>query len=325
MNVVVTHWLHAEVLTYLQQFANVHHPTKPGEIWSRKRIVKEAANADALVTCMADAVDDAFLQACPQLKIIAATLKGYDSYDVDACTKHGVWLTNVPDMIIPPTAELALSLALGIMRNVRQGDEIVRSGNFAGWRPRQYGTSLSGSAVGLVGMGALGKSIAQLLSPFGLSQSLYFDLEERMDMKTWTKVELRDLLINCDLIIVSLPLNPSTHHLINSEVLSHIRTSTYLVNIGRGSVVDETAILEALTSERLAGYAADVFEFEDWAVKSRPKIVSKELRQHPRTLFTPHLGSNPDSVRKAMSMSAAEQVGLVMQGETPIYAVNNIK
>lgn len=329
MKILVTHWVHEEVRQYLQAFADVHAPTTYGEVWPRERILLEAADAHAIITCMADTVDEAFLNSCPFLRILAATLKGYDNYDVEACTQHGVWLVTVPDIIIPPTAELAVSLALGIMRNIRQGDEMVRQGEFVGWRPLLYGKSLSGAMVGLFGIGNLGQAIARLLGPFNISGLLYVDQNEQdapgdISGLPWRRVELPTLLRSCDLIIIALPLLDSTHHLIDAAALKHLRSGTYMVNVGRGSVVDETAVLAALSSGLLSGYAADVFEFEDWALDSRPNAISKALRCHPRTLFTPHLGSAVDSTRNEMSMKAAEQVRSALLGERPEYAVNNI-
>ncbi|KAK4503292.1 hypothetical protein PRZ48_006720 [Zasmidium cellare] len=330
MKVIITHWVHEEVTTFLRFFAEVKAPTASGEVWPKDRVLQEAADADAVITSMADSVDEAFLKACANLKIVAATLKGYDNYDVEACTRHGVVLTIVPDIIIPPTAELAVSLALGIIRNVRQGDETVRSGEFTAWRPLHYGMSLCGATVGFIGMGNLGQAIAQLLSPFGIARMLYYDQSEQDPPEHWTgpaweKVDLRTVLSSCDICIVSLPLTSSTHHLLDGQALKGLRSGAYMVNIGRGSVLDENAVLDALNERRLAGYAADVFEFEDWALPSRPKEISAALRQHPRTLFTPHLGSAVDSLRREMSMKAAEQVRAVLAGETPEFAVNTAK
>lgn len=330
MKVVVTHWVHQEVVNFLETFAQVRSPPGQGEVWPRDKILIEAVDAEGIITCMADSIDDSFLKDCPHLKIIAATLKGYDNYDVEACIRHGVLLTIVPDIIIPPTAELAVSLALGIIRNVRQGDEMVRQGDFTAWRPVHYGMSLSGATVGFVGMGNLGHAIARLLTPFGIVEMLYYDQSERIPPQhwngpAWRRVELQSLLSSCDLCIVSLPLVSSTHHLLDAEELKELRPGTYMVNVGRGSVVDESAVLQALNAGKLAGYAADVFEFEDWAVTSRPIAIPEALRKHPRTLFTPHLGSAVDHVRIQMSMKAAEQVRSVLFGEKAEFAVNSVR
>src|ERR1700721_1130776 len=109
---------------------------------------------------MPDALDEPFLQSCPNLKIVAAALKGCDNFDIEACTRLGIWFTIVPDLLTEPTAELALALMLGLSRNVLSGDRLIRSGEFQGWRPLLYGTGLAGSTVGIIGYGAVGRHLA---------------------------------------------------------------------------------------------------------------------------------------------------------------------
>src|SRR5262245_66615006 len=113
---------------------------------------------------MTDAVDEAFLQQCPSLRIVACALKGADNFDAEACTRRGVWLTIVPDLLTEPTAELALGLAIALARNVLVADRTVRIGAFQGWRPRLYGASLDGSTVAILGAGRAGRAVALKLA-----------------------------------------------------------------------------------------------------------------------------------------------------------------
>jgi phosphonate dehydrogenase len=112
--------------------------------------------------------------SCPRLRVVAATLKGYNNLDAEACSRYGVWLTVVPDTIIAPTAELAIGLVIGLMRKIPQSDARVRDGGFAGWRPELYGASLSGATVGIMGMGQLGQAIARRLAGFD-AELVYYD------------------------------------------------------------------------------------------------------------------------------------------------------
>ena len=109
---------------------------------------------------MADRVDEAFLAGCPGLQVVSATLKGYDNLDAEACARHGTWLTILPDLLTVPAAELAVGLTIGIMRRVAEADRYIRSGAFAGWRPRFYGSALAGATAGIVGMGQVGQAVA---------------------------------------------------------------------------------------------------------------------------------------------------------------------
>lgn len=129
--VVLTHWVHPEIVELLREKADVvvnpDRKTLPREV-----LLKRAKEADALMAFMPDCIDEAFLKACPKLKVIGAALKGYDNFDVNACTRQGVWLTIAPDLLTIPTAELTVGLVLAVTRNMLAGDNHVRSGQFRG-------------------------------------------------------------------------------------------------------------------------------------------------------------------------------------------------
>ena len=323
--VVVTHWVHPEVVSYLARFAEPRVPSAAEGIWPGARVAELAATADGLITCMADTVDDGFLAHCPRLRVISATLKGYDNFDAGACTRRGVWLTILPDLLTVPTAELAVALILGLIRQLGPADRYVRSGQFTGWRPQFYGTGLAGATVGIAGMGQLGQAIARRLAGFE-AQIVYSD-ERRLDVRTEQALSvschsLEQIAEISDVLITALPLTSRTRHLINADLIRRMHPGAFIVNVGRGSVVDEEAIADALDSGCLGGYAADVFAMEDWMLAGHPAAISDRLLRHPRTLFTPHLGSAVDDVRLQMSLQAARQIRQVLDGMRPDHAVN---
>lgn len=323
--VVVTHWVHPEVADYLSAFCDAAVPSREEGVFAPERVAGLAADADGLIACMADRVDDAFLDGCPRLRVVSATLKGYDNFDADACARRGIWLTVVPDTIIAPTAELAIGLTIGLMRNVTAGDARVRGGGFEGWRPQLYGAGLSGAAVGILGMGQLGQAIARRLAGFEATLS-YYD-ERRLDSPAEQDLpvsfrSLDEVAATSDVLIAALPLTARTRHLVGAALLPRTRPGVFVVNVGRGSVVDEDAIADALVSGHVAGYAADVFGMEDWLLPGHPPGIPARLLEHPRTLFTPHLGSAVDNVRRRMSLQAARQVRQVLDGLRPDHAVN---
>jgi phosphonate dehydrogenase len=324
--VVVTHWVHPEVAAYLREFSSPVVPSQEPGVWPAARVLELASDAEGLIACMADRVDEAFLAGCPRLRIVAATLKGYDNFDAAACARRGVWLTIVPDSIIPPTAELAVGLAIGIMRRVGEADRAIRAGGFEGWRPRLYGSGLAGATAGIVGMGDLGQSIARVLRALG-SRIVYADprplgRSQERELAA-SRLGLGQLVSVSDVIVVAVPLTPSTRGLLGPDVLRLARPGAFLVNVGRGSVVDEEAVADALEENRLGGYAADVFAMEDWALPGRPAEIPPRLLHHPRTLFTPHLGSAVTGIRRAMSLTAARQVRQALGGQRPDHAVND--
>lgn len=325
--VVLTHWVHPEIIELLREKAEV--VANPGrKTLPREVLLERAKDADALMAFMPDCIDEAFLKACPRLKIIAAALKGFDNFDVDACTRHGVWLTIAPDLLTIPTAELTVGLVLGITRNMLEGDRHIRSGQFAGWRPELYGLGLYGRTAGIAGLGLVGRAVAERLKGFGMNLvysdeiSLPPDEEEQLGL---TKVTFSGLLDSSDIVIPLLPLTDRTFHLFDRNALARMKKGSYLVNACRGSVVDEMAVVESLEKRHLAGYAADVFEMEDWIRPDRPRSIPKALLENTaQTFFTPHLGSAVDDVRIEIERYCARSIFQALDGKIPEGKVNDI-
>lgn len=309
--VVITHWVHDEVLRLLEGSCTVI-PNTSHETLPRSEILRRSHAADGLMAFMPDRIDEEFLAGCPRLKVIGAALKGYDNFDVEACQRRGILFSNVQELLTEPTAELAVALLLGVGRTILTGDSQVRSGQFKGWRPVLYGKGVAGSTVGIVGMGAIGQAVARRLRGFRC-HLLYSDphpVEQEVHTSLGlTRLPLDELLSQSNFIVLTVPLTPQTRHIINSEALAGIKRGAYLINVGRGSVVDESAVSDALVSGQLDGYAADVFEFEDWARDDRPLAINPALlANRGNTLFTPHLGSAVDSVRREIALEAARMI-----------------
>jgi phosphonate dehydrogenase len=323
--VVITHWVHSEVIAFLSQRCEVIQNTTR-ETLPREEILKRAGDAHAIMVFMPDLVDEDFLFNCPKLKIIACALKGYDNFDVDACTRRGIWVSIVPDLLTTPTAELAIGLLIGLTRRMLEGDSFVRSGKFNGWRPELYGAGLAGRTLGIIGMGAVGQAIARRLVGYEMNV-IYSDpiplAKEKEDAVGLTRVSLTDLLAYSDFVVPLLPLNPETMHLINTTTISQMKPGSFLINACRGSVVNEQDVADALASGHLAGYAADVFEMEDWARTNRPHHIPQELLDNGKqTFFTPHLGSAVDNVRREIAMEAALNILQALNGKMPQGAIN---
>lgn len=323
--VLITHWVHEPVIEFLRQRCEVVANQTRGT-WSREQVLTEAQRSDAMMAFMPDTVNDAFLAECPRLKIVAAALKGPDNFDIKACTRRGVWFTLVPDLLTVPTAELAIALLLGLTRRVLEGDMHVRSGEFQGWRPELYGTGMTGRTAGIIGMGAVGRAIAIRLAAFGVNV-IYAD-PDAVKLPPGVVAEHTDfetVVAQSDFLLPLTHLNRDTYHMIGARALATMRRGSYLINVGRGSLVDEAAVAAFLTAGHLAGYAADVFELEDWALESRPRVVHPQLLDNrARTLFTPHIGSAVDEVRQQIAMEAAYNIVEALEGRRPRGAMNNI-
>lgn len=327
-SILITHWVHDEVLDYLGRYGKLI-TNQTQQSLEKSVLSQHARKADAIMAFMPDSFDDEFLSHCEQLKIVGAALKGYDNFDVEACTKRGIWFSIVPDHLTIPTAELAIGHLIAIGRNMATGDRRIRNGLFPGWRPTLYGRGLAGSTVGILGMGEVGQSIAKMLTSFSCS-CLYHDIykleEDRQRGLQTHYASLDQLYAESDFVVAALPLNDGTFNFIDKKALNLMKKGAYLVNIGRGSCVDERAVAKALAHGQLSGYAADVFAFEDWARSERSTNIPAELLgQYDQTFFTPHLGSAVDGVRKDIAMDAAINIVEALQGKRPHGAINQIQ
>lgn len=323
--ILATWPVHEDVAQRLRALGELDMHAGPAPL-TPMELAQRIGPADALLGFMTDRVDAALLRQAPRLRVVAGALKGCDGYDVAACSAAGVWLTIVPDLLTEPTAELAVGLAIGLGRHLRDGDAQVRSGQFSGWRPTLYGHGLHGRTVAIVGMGRLGRAIAERLRGFGCR---LLGVDTAAVAGAWhlgaTPMGLHEALAQADWVLLALPLTTDTRGLIDAATIGAARRGALWVNVGRGSVVDEAAMARALDEGQAGGYAADVFAFEDLALADRPAAIHAALRQHPATLFTPHLGSAVAEVRRAIEHRAVDNIAAALAGQVPPDAVNTLR
>jgi len=320
--IVITNRVHDEVRQRLEPYGEVIMNSML-EPWSPRVLAEHMANATALMGFMTDRVDAALLEQAAHLKIVACALKGFDNYDVCACTQRGIWVSIVPDLLTEPTAELAIGLAITLARHVRLGDQQLRTKAFDGWRAQFFGTGLHHSVVAIIGFGLVGQAIAQRLSGFDCKSLLSVDPNN--SVAGVTPCSLAYALKHSDYVFVAVPLTTDSLNLIDQQQLANSKPGQLLINVGRGSVVNEQAVAQALESGRLGGYAADVFACEDWALSDRPLEIEPRLLAHSSTVFTPHLGSAVRSVRLAIEHRAADNIIAVLTGAVPPDAMNVLR
>jgi glyoxylate reductase len=261
--------------------------------------------ADGILSLLTTTVDAALLdRAGPQLRIVANYGVGVDNIDLDAARKRGVLVANTPDVLTETTAELAIALALALLRRVAEGDRFLR--RRARWSfslEFMLGESLRGKTFGVVGPGRIGRATARLAEAFG-AEPVFAGRGDDLDT----------LLSTADVVSLHCPLNAETFHLIDGAALEHMRRSAVLVNTARGQIVDERVLVEALREGVIAGAALDVYE--------REPEVSKELLSLENVVLTPHLGSATRDTREAMGMLAVSALRAVLvEGRTPPNAV----
>jgi glyoxylate reductase len=258
-------------------------------------LVADPTGAEGVLALITTVVDDRYLErAGPQLEVVANYGVGVNNIDLDAARRRGVVGANTPDVLTKTTAELAVAVTLALLRRVVEGDRFVRSRSPWSFSLEfMLGEGLDGKTFGIVGPGRIGRETARLAEAFGARAAF----AGRDDL-------LEELLTTADVVSLHCPLTPETHHLIDEKALAAMKSSAVLVNTARGPIVDEQALVRALTGGVIAGAALDVFEFE-------PR-VSEELLSLDQVVLTPHIGSGTRATREAMGMLAVEALRSVL-------------
>jgi D-3-phosphoglycerate dehydrogenase/(S)-sulfolactate dehydrogenase len=253
--------------------------------------------------------------ACPTLRIVARAGVGYDAIDVEAATRHGVWVTITPGANEDTVAEAAWMLMLALVRRLETHLHSVRSG---GWE-RLLPPEVTGKTLGIIGVGRIGKRVAQIARGFAMTVLGYDALEDAAFAQSvgLRYVGLRELLSQSDIVTIHAPKLPETTNLINAETLRWMKPTAYLINTARGGIVDERALLDALNEERLTGAALDVFEQE-------PLPADHPLRTHPKVIVTPHIAGISAESHRRMVLQAMENILAALDGKRPPGAVNEV-
>lgn len=272
---------------------------------------------DLIMPTLGDAFDKHVFAdvASPRCKLLANFGVGYNHIDVEAATAVGVGVTNTPGAVTDATADIAMTLMLMSARRAGEGERLVRSGQWQGWHPTQMlGLHMSGKHVGIVGMGRIGQAIAQrCFFGFGMKVS-YFNRSPRpMEFEAQRFESLTGLAAEVDFLVAAVPGGAETHHLIGAEVFAAMPSHGRFINISRGDVVDESALIAALQDQLIGGAGLDVYEFE-------PR-VPEALRALENVTLLPHLGTAALEVRTSMGMMAVANLEAFDQGRALPNAV----
>jgi len=269
------------------------------ELWpgaeppSHDELIAHAQHADALLCTLSDRIDAAFLDACPQLMMIANYAVGLDNVDLDAARARGIPVGNTPDVLTDATADLAFALLLAAARRIPQSAQAVKEGRWGTWQPDGFlGADLVGATLGIVGAGRIGEAMAR--------RATGFDMQI---LKTTSRggIPLDELLAQSDFVSLHVPLTPQTHHLIDAAALRRMKPTAILVNTARGQVVDQQALIDALHAGTIAGAALDVTDPE-------PLPADHPLLRAPNVLVVPHIGSATMRTRTAMTDLAVDNL-----------------
>ena len=264
--------------------------------------------AEVLVSTFDYKVSREMIEAMPQLKLIANFGAGYNNIDLDACRERGIRVTNTPQPVIEPTAELAFALMIDVARRVSEFDRTVRDGKAVFGVMRNLSHSLYGKTLGILGMGRIGQALARRAAASGMRilyhnrKPLRSEVVEELRSKGVVAeyVDFQTLLQDSDFVSLNLPYTPEVHHIIGKPELGMMKRTAYLINTARGAHVHEEALVEALKSGIIAGAALDVYEFE-------PQI-SAELLTLPNVVLSPHTGTGTWEGRIAMCENVCDNI-----------------
>lgn len=259
---------------------------------------EDAAGLAAIAPCITglaaggeSIVPGALIAQLPLLKVLSVFGVGYDGIDVQTAISRKVPVTHTPDVLTDDVADLAIGLTLSVARNIPQADQYVRTGQWPSG-PMRLGRKVSGARMGIVGLGRIGSAIAKRAQAFGMSVA-YTTRTERPDSGFAYYPSAAALAANVDFLVVITPGGQGTKHLINADVLKALGKHGYLINVARGSVVDEAALVQALTDGTIAGAGLDVFADEP--------NVPQVLWSMPHVVLTPHMASATHQTRQAMA------------------------
>jgi glyoxylate reductase len=263
-----------------------------------------------------DVVNDSYLNGAPNLGIVARFGVGYDTVDVDACTRHRVYACHTPDVLSEAVADLTWALILGWMRRIPEADSYTREEWGKKQRGFPFGWDINGKTLGFLGLGRIGVEATKRGKGFGVKM-IYYDLVRRQDIEAQygiAYVSFEELLRTSDILSVHVPLLPTTKGILSAKQFEVMKPTALVVNTSRGPVIDQKALTEALKSKRIAGAALDVFEVE-------PAPLTEELLKLDNVLVTPHIASATWETRRRMAERCAESVRAFLEGKRPPFTV----
>ncbi len=288
----------------------VHDSVEPLEADALAAFVR---GAHAIVSIADDKMTEAVFDAAgPDLKIVATYAVGYDNVDLDAAIARDIWVTHTVGAENSAVCELTFGVALALMRGIVAGDRLVRAGKFEYWDAfRLVGPELDRHTLGVIGLGQIGSTVAERAKGFDMDV-IYYDVLRKYKLERAigvAYVELDEVFKRADVVTLHVPLTPETRRMVDKRRLGLMKPTAHLLNLCRGPVVDEEALVDALKHKRIAGAALDVYEHE-------PRLTPG-LTELDNVVLTPHLGSSSGPAREAMGRLVVESVTAALSGHIP--------
>ena len=312
--VIITRRLQDRVEKRMRELFNVDLSDAEYPI-SRQELLSAVKQADILVPTIGDKIDASILSAASSnLKLIANYGAGYDHIDIKTALQRGIIVTNTPSVLTTDTADMTMALILAIPRKLREGHEEMQSGSWKGWSPSaMIGMRITGKKLGILGMGRIGQAIAKRAKAFDLDinyhnrRRLHRNIEESLSATYWENLE--EMLSTIDILVVSASLNPSSLYLLDAKCLGRMKQSAYLVNISRGEIIDQKALVRQLKEGRLGGAGLDVYDSEE--------IIGSDFKSLKNVFLLPHMGSSTLEGRIEMGEKVIINIKTFIDGHRP--------
>jgi|TARA_B000000565_G_scaffold253587_1_gene230430 glyoxylate reductase len=312
--VIVTRKLQDQVEKRMMELFNVDLSNAEYPV-SRKELLSAVKEAHVLVPTIGDKIDASLLSAASSnLKLIANYGAGYDHIDIKTALQRGIIVTNTPSVLTTDTADMTMALILAIPRKLREGHEEMQSGTWKGWSPSaMIGMRITGKKLGILGMGRIGQAIAKRAKAFDLDinyhnrRRLHENIEKSLSATYWE--DLEEMLATVDILVVSASLNQSSLYLLNSKYLGKMKPTAYLVNISRGEIIDQRALVRQLKDGRLGGAGLDVYDSEE--------VIGSDFKSLKNVFLLPHMGSSTLEGRIEMGEKVIINIKTYLDGHRP--------
>ncbi len=316
--VLVARAVFPEVIASLAEHFEVES-NQEDKVFSAAELLEKIRDKDGLFSTLSERLPAAVLATCPRLKAVCNMAVGYNNIDLEAATQAGIMVTNTPDVLNETTADFAWALLMATARRVTESEHWLRAGKWQQWRyDRFLGADVHGATLGILGMGRIGQAIARRSTGFNM-RVIYHNrsrlpAESEIYANHAQYVSKEDLLRNADHLVLVLPYSAESHHAIGAAELALMKRSATLVNIARGGIVDDLALIAALRDNRIAAAGLDVFENEP--------AFHPDFLGLPNVVLTPHIGSASEPTRRAMAQCAADNLIAALSGARPPNLLN---
>ena len=315
--ILVTREVFDETIIFLKSHFEVES-NQADRIYARDELIAKLQGKDGVQTSSSDRIDGELLDRCPTIRAVCNTAVGYNNIDVDACTRHGVVVTNTPGVLTDSVADYSMGLIIATCRRMTEGEAYLRKGEWKGTFLKQMlGHDVHGATLGIFGFGRIGQAIARRARGFDM-KILYHSRNravvdaERESGAVYTSKEA--LLRAADVVLLILPFTPDTQHFIGENELALMKPTAVLVNMARGGIVDDAALIDALRKKTIWAAGLDVYENEP---KFNPGFLALN-----NVVLSPHIASASEPTRKAMAMTAAKNLVAALSGQAPPNLLN---